>query len=52
MQVKEEKSGTIFDIQDDVAARGRGLGFMMARTVSDYLYYNYEGNEVIFIKRY
>ena len=52
MQVKEEKAGTILDIQDEVATRGRGLGFMMARTVSDYFYYNYKGNQVNFIKEY
>ena len=52
MQVKAEKSGTILDIQDEVAALGRGLGFMIARTISDYFYYNYEGNKVTFIKKH
>jgi len=51
-QIKEKKSNSILDIQDEVAARGRGLGFMIAHTVSDYLFYNHEGNQIFFIKEY
>lgn len=51
-KIREEKSGTIHDLQDEVEIQGRGLGLMMAKKASDFLYYNYEGNQVTFIKKF
>lgn len=52
LSLKERKSSSIVDMKDEVASRGRGLGYILSDIASDFLYYNYKGNQVTFIKEY
>jgi hypothetical protein len=49
-KVKQKTDNSIIDVKNKVADKGRGLGFMMTKMASDYLYFNEKGNKITFIK--